>query len=340
MGASRAAAETYFPRDGIEPLNLDQAATLAGIVEDPARYEPDQQTRFDAMARRKHGADPDAADPQPPAWTPRYRGEGEGPGRWASHPGQVMSGLHGPPPWAITGFFCDYVIHTMLLDKALRRDPRKTAAKAARHRRPCRSTTTVSKTDENSATYAVLNYVLPPPQQGPTTPAGNAATTAMVAPGTGRDHGDPPRNRAYGNWRRPDRGGLTTPCPPRYGGANGVADRFLVEVLPPWSPQLQQGRTVSAFQGDRPRIDDDQTAIPTCAGDPAGYANGQSGVFPVSQLRGDRASPRIRWSPAPPKSINVFLQPRWSRRSACCNVVKTAASLGIDAGGRQVTVRL
>src|SRR5262249_27540771 len=48
--AIEAAAETYFHVTAAN-LNLDQAATLAGIVEDPSRYDPINNP-VDAKARR------------------------------------------------------------------------------------------------------------------------------------------------------------------------------------------------------------------------------------------------------------------------------------------------
>ena len=307
-----AAAETYFHTTAAK-LSLDQAATLAGIVEDPARYDPinnphdSTARRNTVLARMMQTNVLSPADEQLAVAKPL-----------GIHFGQVMSGCSAPTVGAY-GFFCDYVIHTFLLDKAFgatSEDRAKLLATGG-----LRIRTTVSKQDQNAATSAV-NYVLPHHSKT-YNPAGNAATTAMVTPGTGEIMAIA-ENRPYGTGSGQTE--VDYAVPSRYGGAGGVqtgsSSKFFTLVT-----ALQQG-TPFGYQSTVPS----PTTIngfTNCAGQPVGRdpKTGQLGAFPVvnSEGPGTRTETLVTGTTA---SINVFYA-QLEQRVGLCNVVKTAASLGM-----------
>jgi membrane peptidoglycan carboxypeptidase len=313
-----AAAETYF-HTRASNLNLDQAATLAGIVEDPSRYDPINNP-VEAKARRDTVL---ARMMQTHILSPAN--EAKAIARpLGIQPGQVMSGCTAPTV-SNYGFFCDYVIHTILLDKTFGATPQDRAKLLATG--GLQIHTTVSKTDQNAATRAV-NYVLP--QRSKTyNPAGNAATTAMVTPGSGEIMAIA-ENRPYGTG--PGQTEVDYAVPSQYGGANGVqtgsSSKFFTLVT-----ALEQG-VPFGFQATVPGSTTIQ-GYTDCAGDPAGYANGQSGVFPVSNSEGPGTTTDSLVT-GTTKSINVFFA-ALEQKVGLCNVVKTAAKLGMTrADGRSL----
>jgi membrane peptidoglycan carboxypeptidase len=313
-----AAAETYF-HTRASNLNLIEAATLAGIVEDPSRYDPinnpvDSLARRNTVLRRMMETQVLSPAVEATAIAQPLR----------IQPGQVMSGCSAPTVGNY-GYFCDYVIHTLLLDKAFgatAQDRAKLLATGG-----LQIHTTVSQTDEDAATYAV-NYVLPHHSKT-YNPAGNAATTAMVSPGSGEIMAIA-ENRAYGTG--PGQTEVDYAVPSQYGGAGGVqtgsSSKFFTLVT-----ALEQGIPFG-FQATVPG----STTISgytDCAGDPAGYANGVSGVFPVSNSEGPGTTTDSLVT-GTTKSINVFFA-ALEQKVGLCNVVKTAASLGMTrADGRSL----
>jgi membrane peptidoglycan carboxypeptidase len=305
-----AAAETYFHVTASK-LSLDQAATLAGIVEDPSRYDPinnpvDAKTRRDTVLARMM-----ETHVLSPAQEARAIAQPLG-----VHPGPVMSGCTAPTVGNF-GFFCDYVIHTILLDKAFGATPQDRAKLLATGGLQIR--TTASMTDQNAATAAV-NYVLPHHSKT-YNPAGNAATTAMITPGTGEIMAIA-ENRSYGTG--PGQTEVDYAVPTQYGGGNGVQTGSSSKLFT-LITALQQG-VPFGFQATVPG----STTISgytNCNGDPAGYANGQSGVFPVSNSEGPGTTTDSLVT-GTTKSINVFFA-ALEQKVGLCNVVKTASYLGM-----------
>src|SRR5262249_24241372 len=79
-------------------------------------------------------------------------------------------------------FFCDYVMHTLLLDTQLGSTTQQRAEMLATG--GLKIYTTTSQQDQASATQAV-NHVLPPRSKA-YNPANNAATEVLIQPGTGK----------------------------------------------------------------------------------------------------------------------------------------------------------
>src|SRR5262249_13829122 len=99
-----AAAETYFHTTASK-LSLTQAATRAGIVEDPSRYDPitnphDSQTRRDTVLARMMQTG--VLSPAAEAKAMKQK--------LVLNKGTVQSGC-GAQTAGNNGFFCDYAVH-------------------------------------------------------------------------------------------------------------------------------------------------------------------------------------------------------------------------------------
>ncbi|MBO0820901.1 MAG: transglycosylase domain-containing protein, partial [Nocardiopsaceae bacterium] len=104
-----AASETYFHTTAAR-LSLAQAATLAGIVEDPSRYDPLVNPQQSLERRNTVLAVMRQTDVLPAAQEISAQGQSLG-----LHPGTVQNGC-GARTASGSAFFCDYAVHTILLD--------------------------------------------------------------------------------------------------------------------------------------------------------------------------------------------------------------------------------
>ena len=172
-----AAAETYFHTNALR-LNMLQSATLAGIVENPSEYDPlanpaTALERRNTVLARITQTNPSALSAADAASLEQQK--------LGLHSGTVQSGCTADTV-GNTAFFCDYVMHTLLLDKQLGSTAEARAKLLATG--GLKIYTTVSEKDQASATKAV-NWVLPSNSQT-YNPAGNAATEVLIQPGTGK----------------------------------------------------------------------------------------------------------------------------------------------------------
>ena len=172
-----AAAETYFNTTAAK-LTMTQAATLAGIVENPTAYDPINNpttalTRRNTVLARIAQTNPSALSPAAATVLEAKK--------IGVHPGAKQSGCTASTAGQ-DAFFCDYVVHAVLNDPQL--------GATTEDRAKLLSTgglkiyTTLSPQDESAATNAV-NYVVP---YGDNyyNPNQNVDTTALVQPGTGK----------------------------------------------------------------------------------------------------------------------------------------------------------
>ncbi|HEY0934443.1 MAG TPA: transglycosylase domain-containing protein, partial [Trebonia sp.] len=172
-----AAAETYFSTTAAK-LTLLQAATLAGIVENPSGYDPET---FPAVSLERRNT----VLARITATNPTKLGTRDLPGfvrqKLVLHPGTLQSGCTANTV-GDNAFFCDYVMHTLLLDSQLGSSTEARAKLLATG--GLKIYTTVSEKDQASATHAV-NYVLPSSSKT-YNPSHNAATEVLIQPGTGK----------------------------------------------------------------------------------------------------------------------------------------------------------
>lgn len=164
------AAQRYFSTTAAK-LTLPQAALLAGLVEDPAAYDPMHHPQA-ATARRNIVLARMAQLPSLTGVTPAQAAKAEKAplGLRMNFPPNGCSSAYAP-------FFCDYVLALINNDKAF------SAAKAQLNGGGgVKIYTTLDPGDQGAAQHSV-DYQLP--ATGPLNPSGKLDTEVMVQPGTG-----------------------------------------------------------------------------------------------------------------------------------------------------------
>jgi membrane peptidoglycan carboxypeptidase len=300
-----AAAETYFNTTAAK-LTMGQAATLAGIVENPYRYDPltnptaSVERRNTVLARitqtnvARLGA-PDAA-----------KLEQE---KLVLHPGAVQSGCTAGTV-GDNAYFCDYVTHTVLLDSQLGSTSEARAKLLATG--GLKIYTTVSEQDQASATRAV-NWVLPSSSKT-YNPAHNAATEVLVQPGTGKVLAIA-QNRPYGTG--PGETEIDYAVNSPYGGSAGVQTGSSSKLFT-LITALEEG-VPFGFQATVPGTDT-VTGYSNCEG-------GGTGPFNVSNSEGSGTTTDSLYT-GTTQSINVFYA-HLEQKVGLCDTVKTAVNLGV-----------
>jgi membrane peptidoglycan carboxypeptidase len=306
------AAETYFHTTAAK-LTLTEAATLAGIVEDPSRYDPIANPA-QALARRNTVLGRIAAT-DPGTLTAAA----------AKQLGNSKLGLRsgGQPQNGCTStlegndaFFCDYVVHEVLNDPQL--------GATQEDRAKLLSTggltihTTLAPQDESAATNAV-NYVVP---SGSSyyNPNHNVDTTVLVQPGTGKILAIA-EDRKYGPDTSKGQTEVDYAVNSQYGGQDGVqtgSSSKLFTLL----TALQQGVPF----GYQETVQNSQTVsgFYDCKGDEAGSAGGSWSV--VNSSASDKGTYTLYTGTT--DSINTFYA-ELEAKVGLCNVVHTAVALGV-----------
>jgi membrane peptidoglycan carboxypeptidase len=307
-----AAAETYFGTTAAK-LNLLQAATLAGIVENPSRYDPlvnqgqALQRRNTVLARMMQTG---VLSKKAEAAALKAKLE--------LHPNPVQSGCTAGTV-GNDAFFCDYVIHTILLSKQFGATPEDRARLLATG--GLHIYTTLSPQDQSSATYAV-NYVVPA-QNGYYNPGNNVDTTVLVQPGTGHVMAIA-EDRPYGTGKNQTEVDYAVNAP--YGGQDGVqtgSSSKLFTLL----TALEQGIPFG-FQLSVP-YSTTVYGYTSCTGAPAGSydpATQQGYWNVVNASTGDHGTFTLYTGTA--QSINTFFA-ELEQKVGLCNVVHTAMNLGL-----------
>ncbi|MCL2582767.1 MAG: penicillin-binding protein [Streptosporangiales bacterium] len=305
-----AAAETYFHTTAAK-LTLTQSADLAGIVEDPSRYDPlvnHQQSleRRDTVLARMMQTGSLPAPAEASAMKEPL----------TLHQGTVQSGC-GASTVGDNGFFCDYVMHAVLQSKqfgSTMSDRAKTLASGG-----LKIYTTLDPEDQKATANAV-NYTMPE-WSSAYNEARNVDTEVLVQPGTGRIMGMA-ENRPYGtgngqtevNYAVNSADGGTG-----YGVQTGSSSKLftLVTALEQGTPfgytdSVQHSMTVDGFQN--------------CSGD----------VLPpwpvVNASKSDEGTYSLYTGTA--DSINTFYA-RLEQKVGLCNVVKTASNMGLTTASGQ-----
>jgi membrane peptidoglycan carboxypeptidase len=317
-----AAAETYFGTTAAK-LNLGQAATLAGIVENPSEYDPITNPTMSLERRNTVLARITQTNPiAPGAPAPRLtaaaavKAEHE---KLKLNLGGVQSGCSAPTV-GDDAFFCDYVIHTILLDKqfgATTEDRAKLLATGG-----LKIYTTLSPQDQSAATDAV-NHVLPA-HSSTYNPAGNADTEVLIQPGTGKVMAIA-EDRPYGTGNGQTE--IDYAVNSQYGGGAGVQTGSSMKLFT-LITALEQG-VPFGFQLTV-KGQEDVPGFTNCTGQPVGVdpQTGQIGVFPVVNAEGPNGGGTYSLYTGTTDSINVFYA-HLEQQVGLCNVVHTAVSLGM-----------
>jgi membrane peptidoglycan carboxypeptidase len=308
-----AAAETYFDTTAAK-LNLVQSATLAGIVENPAAYDPIanptlSMTRRNTVLARMMQTGVLSKPAEAAALKEKLV---------VSTGGMAQSGCTASTV-GDAAFFCDYVIHTLLLDNELGTTPEARAKTLATG--GLKIYTTLSPQDQSAATNAV-NYVVPE-NSNYYNPGHNVDTEVLMQPGTGKVLAIA-EDRPYGTGSGQTE--VDYAVNSAYGGQDGVQTGSssklftLVTALKQGIPfgyteTVPFSTTVNGFRD--------------CAGNLAGYnsSNGQDGSWSVvNSSTGDRGTFSLYTGTT--DSINTFFA-ELEQKVGLCNVVHTAVDMGM-----------
>ncbi len=199
------AAQRYFSTSAAK-LSLPQAATLAGMVEDPTKYDPllypnNAMTRRNTVIARMYQLhDISLAVEQAALKAPL-----------GLKPTVPQSGCTSKSA-KYAAYLCDYVLAVIRHDKAY-----KSVWARLNGIGGLTVTTTVDPKDQKAANHAV-NYMVPPPPSG-ANPGRNADTEVLIQPGTG-DVRAIAIDRPYGTGKRHNT--INYAVGPQYDGSEGV----------------------------------------------------------------------------------------------------------------------
>jgi membrane peptidoglycan carboxypeptidase len=305
-----AAAETYFHTSAAK-LNLTQSATLAGIVEDPSKYDPianravSEERRNTVLARMA----------QTGALTAKVAARAETV-KLITDTAAAQSGC-GASTAGNAGFFCDYVMHTILLDNsfgATTQDRAKLLATGG-----LKIYTTLSPQDQSAATKAV-NYVVPA-NSSYYNPGHNVDTTVLMQPGTGKLLAIA-EDRPYGTGKGQTQ--VNYAVNTQYGGVSGVqtgSSSKLFTLITALAQGVPFGSTKTVPYSTT------INGFTNCQGGPAGVTNGVPGAWHVvNASTSDKGAYSLYTGTT--ASINTFFA-GLERQVGLCNVVHTAMSLGL-----------
>ena len=303
-----AAAETYFNTTAAK-LTMTQAATLAGIVENPTAYDPINNpatalTRRNTVLARIGADQPDRAVRWRPPTSSRRRSSGctPVPSRAAAPPARPARTRSSATTWSTT------VLNDPQLG-ATTEDRAKLLSTGG-----LKIYTTLAPQDESAATHAV-NYVVPAGDSY-YNPNQNVDTTALVQPGTGKILAIA-EDRQYGPNPNKSQTEVDYAVNSPYGGQDGVqtgSSSKLFTLL----TALKQGVPF----GYQATVQNSQTVpgYSDCSGD-------SLKPFPVvNSSPSDKGTYTLYTGTA--DSINTFYA-QLEQKVGLCNVVHTAVSLGM-----------
>ncbi len=308
-----AAAETYFGTTAAK-LTVTQAATLAGIVENPSKYDPildpkvaltRRNTVLARMAQTNNGltagqATIDEAQPL------------------GLHVAVPQSGCESASV-GTAGFFCEYVEEVLLHDSAYGKTPLARAKLLSTG--GLRIYTTLDPQDQAAATSAV-SYV-EPAHDSYYNPGHNADTEAVVQPGTGQIRALA-ENVPYGTG--PGQTEIDYAVNTAYGGSsNGVqtgSSSKLFTLITALNQGIPFGFTM-AVPGSTTI-----NGYTNCQGAPAGNYNGIPGAYNVTNAEGPSSASTQSLYTGTTQSVNTFYA-ELEKKVGLCNVVNTAVNLGM-----------
>ena len=307
-----AAAETYFGTTAAK-LSVTQAATLAGIVENPSAYDPVQHPGL-AITRRNTVLERMAATNNGLTYAEFQKDEKEPLGLTFSIP---ESGCQSASVGS-AGFFCQYVEEVFLQNPAYGKTPMDRAKLLSTG--GLKIYTTLDPQDQNAANTAV-NYVLPA-RSHTYNPAKNADTEAVVQPGSGQIMALA-EDRPYGTGKGETE--INYAVNTAYGGSSGVqtgSSSKLFTLLTALKQGMPFGAVMSAPGSTT------VTGYTNCQGGPAGYYQGQAGAFNVTNAEGPGSASNQSLYTGTVQSVNTYFA-ELEQKVGLCNVVHTAASLGM-----------
>ena len=296
------AAERYYSTTAAK-LTLPQAAMLAGIVEDPTRYDPLVDNPQQAIARRNtviarmyqlHDITQtaEAAAIKAPL---------------GLKPSVPQSGCTSKSA-KYAAYLCDYVLAVIRHDKAYKQVWSRLNGAGG-----LTITTTVDPKDQKAANRAV-NYMVPAPPNG-NNPGKNADTEVLIQPGTGQVRAIG-IDRPYGTGKHHNT--INYAVGPQYDGSQGVQLGSAGKV---WTmvTALEQG------------VPFGYTKHVTGTATVGGYTNCKGQVLPPWHLTNDQSelnAATYSLYTGTTQSINVFFA-YLEQKVGLCNVIKTATQMGL-----------
>ena len=308
-----AAAETYFGTI-VTKLTVTQAATLAGIVENPSKYDPIQDPTM-AVTRRNTVL---ARMAQTNSGLTAAQAKVDEAKPLALNVSVPQSGCESASV-GTAGFFCEYVEEVLLHDPAYGATPLDRAKLLSTG--GLRIYTTLDPQDQQAANRAV-NYVEPGHDKY-YNPGHNADTEVLVQPGTGAIRAIA-ENAQYGTG-----GGQTEidyAVNTAYGGSSQGVQTGSSSKLFTLITALKQNYSFG-FQLHVPG----STTIngyTNCQGGLAGQYNGINGAYNVTNAEGPQSASTQSLYTGTTQSVNVFYA-ELEKKVGLCNVVKTAVSMGV-----------
>jgi membrane peptidoglycan carboxypeptidase len=307
-----AAAETYFGTTASK-LTVTQAAALAGIVENPSKYDPILDPGL-ALTRRN---------------TVLARMAQTGNGLTAAQSAAAQAtplGLNISTPESgceassvgSAGFFCEYVEEVFLHDPAFGSTPLARAKLLATG--GLQIYTTLDPQDQQAADNAV-NYV-EPGNSNYYNPGHNADTEAVIQPGTGQIRAIA-ENSPYGTGIGQTE--IDYAVDTAYGGSSGVqtgSSSKLFTLITALNQGTPFGFTLHVPGSTTLR------GYTNCQGQPAGFYKGIPGAYNVTNAEGPSSASTQTLYTGTTQSVNVFYA-ELERRVGLCNVVHTAVDLGM-----------
>ncbi|HEX2822611.1 MAG TPA: transglycosylase domain-containing protein, partial [Streptosporangiaceae bacterium] len=306
------AAETYFGTTASK-LTTTEAATLAGIVENPTQYDPILHPavaleRRNTVLARMAQTDNGLTAAQATADEAKPLGLNES----VPESGCESSSV------GTAGFFCQYVEEIFLHDPAYGKTPMDRAKLLSTG--GLQIYTTLNQQDQAAANEAV-NYVVPS-SSGSFNPGHNADTEAMVQPGTG-DIEAIAEDRPYGTNRGQTE--IDYAVNTQYGGSVGVqtgSSSKLFTLITALNQGIPFGYTQTVPGSTT------VTGYTNCQGAPAGYYQNTPGAYNVTNAEGAGSKSTDSLYTGTTNSINVFYA-ELEKKVGLCNVVHTAVDLGM-----------
>ena len=305
------AAETYFGTTASK-LSITQAATLAGLVENPRQYDPILHPK-EALQRRNTVLARMAQTDNGLTAAQAAAAEAKPLGLNVSVP---ESGCQSSSVGS-AGFFCQYVEEVFLQNPAYGKTPKDRAKLLSAG--GLKIYTTLDPQDQQAANNAV-NFV--EPYSSYWNPGHNADTEAVVQPGTGQVMAIA-ENRPYGTAKGQTE--INYAVNTAYGGSSGVQTGSSSKLFT-LITALKQG-TPFGFQMKVPGSTT-VTGYTNCQGGPAGYYQGMAGAYNVTNAEGPQSASTQSLYTGTTLSVNVFYA-MLEQRVGLCNVVRTAASMGL-----------
>ena len=303
-----AAAERYFGTTAAQ-LTLPQAAMLAGMVENPSLDNP--VTNPKAVIKRRNVVLARMAQLH---IITQARAVAVGKQGLRLHLSPLQSGCTSGSARS-AAFFCDYVVSLLKQDNAFSQ-----AWNTLNTTGGLKIYTTLSRKDEHAAKQAV-NYMVPQPPNG-ANPGANADSEVLIQPGSGNIKAIA-NDRSYGfgkNQTTVDYA-VNTPYDGGVGVQTGSSSKLFTLIT-----ALEQG-VPFGFPQTVPAATT-LTGFTNCKGGPTGPWN------VINDSRSEKGGFSLYNATA--QSVNIYFG-MLERKVGLCNVVKTAAAMGVTrADGRSL----